>query len=229
VSRPQHPFQQAENGELDGPDVLVSETARVVASLISCLPRDAVVDLRRLIQRRLTALNPHAVRYARLGLLVEIVSVGTGEVPSSADYEELRREKSLIGESWPAQASLSVAYGGWVNAVKAAMYLAFDGSSAQRSAASGHHRLSNARGPVLAYSHDEAVSALRECAQALGVWPTEHEYDEWRRLTAELTRLSGNASKRYPSRAAWKRLFGGWQAFEARALRAERSAEDDRS
>ena len=216
---PDTPAQPGRAADASSSGVQVSETARVVAALIPSLPPATVKDLARLIQRRLTMLDPRLDRYARLGLLIDIVSVGTGEVPPTYGYEDERRLRTEAGETWPAQSSLSEAYGGWVRAVKAAMYLAFDGSSSKQPA-THHNRLAPGRRCRPTYSHGEATAALNMCADTLGLWPTEYEYDDWRRLSGDLARRAGRPAPRFPSRPSWIRLFGSWQAFEEAALRA---------
>jgi hypothetical protein len=190
-----------------------SEVAHLIANLIPALPERTLADLRRLLQRRLTAFDNLDVRYARLGLLIDIVSTGTGEVPTTRAYEGERERRASCGETWPVHSTLSVAYGGWVRAVRAAMLLWRDGSSS-RTANSNHHF-----GDRPPYTHEEAVRAMLVCRDTLGVWPTEGEYDDWRRLARELARSSGRPEPRLPGRSAWVRLFGSWQAFERRARR----------
>lgn len=190
----------------------VSEAAELIARLIPVLPERTVADLSRLLQRRLTNFDYKAVRYARLGLLIDIVSAGTGELPSTRDYECQRERRMQTGETdWPTHSTLTVAYGGWVRAVRAAMLLWLDGSSS-RTPNSNHH---NSFEP--AYGHQEAVDAVRACRDALGLWPTEWEYDEWRRVSRELARNSGCPYPRYPGRGVWRKLFGTWEALVARA------------
>lgn len=196
----------------------VSEAAELVARLIPVLPERTVVDLARLLQRRLAAPSATTLRYARLGLLIDIISDGTGEVPSTRRYESERARRAETGEAWPVHSTLCVAYGGWVRAVRAAMLLHRDGLQA-RTAASHHHH--GFRQP---YRHEEAVDALIKCRETLGVWPTEWEYDDWRLLCRERARNSGAPEPRYPERAAWRRLFGSWEAFDAAAQR--RSTKD---
>lgn len=197
----------------DQSDMRVSETGRVIEVILSELPEQTVDDLARLIQRRLTMLDVSSIRYARLGLLIDVVSTGTGEVPSTRAYDAARDRAALGGESWPSHSTLVVAYGGWVNAVRAAMMLWIDGSVA-RVPVSNHHRR-----PERAYRLEEATGALLACSDALTVWPTEQEYEEWRRLSREMARNAGLPYPRYPSRQSWRKLYGNWPAFEAAARR----------
>lgn len=191
----------------------VSEAARVIAAVIPSLPSDEVADLGRLIQRLLTTMDHREKRYARLGLLVRIVSERTAEVPTVADYDDLREAGRDRGEGWPSHTALCNAYGGWVNAVRAAMRLVWEGSSAQ-TPHSNHHRKFE-----LAYSREEAVEAFLDCRDVLVCWPSEYEYDDWRLLGRELARRAGKPAPRHPSTPVWKRLFGSWAEFEKAARR----------
>lgn len=205
------------------PDQLsrVSGEARAISALLPALSPDELNDLKRLIQARLTSFNEHQRRFARLGLLVEMVCTRSGEVPETGEYEGLRKSREREGEEWEHATTLSRAYGCWPKAVRAAMRLAFDGSSAR---VPSKYRTDT---PPAGYTPDEAVNAFLKCLDVLAVWPTEPEYEEWRRLANDLARVAGNRPLRYPSRAAWLRLFGSWQAFEATARRQYRSRSDE--
>ncbi|HEX3803216.1 MAG TPA: hypothetical protein VHV75_10280 [Solirubrobacteraceae bacterium] len=192
----------------------VSETAIVIAELIPHMSPETVEDLGRLIQRRLTMLDTRAERYARLGLLIDIVSERTGEVPSVARYRELRAVREPAGERWPSDTALSTAYGGWVNAVRVAMELVWNGASVKTPRSTHHQKIS------APYSGEEAVAAFLVCCEALGCWPTEYEYEDWRVLSRELARRAGMPEPRYPATKTWKRLYGGkWHHFEAAVRR----------
>ncbi len=192
----------------------VSEMARVIAELVPSLPVETVVDLGRLVQRRLTMVDSHATRFARLGLLIDMVSEESGEVPSTDAYDRLRAERLSAGEVWPAHSTLCVAFGGWVGAVRTAMLLVLDGS---RSPVPARNHYRDAK-PV--FSLQDCVAAFIDCSRSLGVWPTEHEYEEWRRLSRELARLAGKPYPHYPSAQSWRRLFGPWVSLETAARRA---------
>lgn len=193
----------------------VSEAAELVASLIPALPEETVLDLGRLLQRHLTTFSPQETRYVRLGLLIDLVSDGSGVVPTTREYETARAERAALGETeWPAHSSLHAAYGTWTKAVRAAMLLWRDGTGARVPASNHHHEF---RGM---YSYDEAVAALQACRDAIGAWPTEGEYREWRQTARELARNAGVPYARHPSGQAWRRLFGIWAQFLAAAQRA---------
>jgi hypothetical protein len=189
-----------------------SPKIEVVIGLIPFAPKDVRVALGRLVQRRLTTFNQHEARWARLGLLVRIVSVGTGDVPSVQLYTDRRSEAAEVGEDWPTASTLSVAYGGWTFAVRAAMRLWLLGTESRVSDAR-HHQI----GVKRAYRPHEACEALRSCRETLGAWPTEFEYEDWRRAARLLAHACGQPAPRLPSRPAWMRLFGSWPAFETEA------------
>jgi hypothetical protein len=196
----------------------VSEAAELVASLIPVLPDETVLDLGRLLQRHLTTFSSQATRYARLGLLIDLVSDGSGVVPTTREYEAARAERAALGETdWPAHSSLHAAYGTWTKAVRAAMLLWRDGTGARVPASNHHHEF---RGM---YSHDEAIGALQACRDAIGDSPTEGEYREWRQTARELARNAGVPYARHPSGPAWRRLFGTWTQFLAAAQRSAAS------
>jgi hypothetical protein len=202
----------------------VSEVALFIAKLIPQLPEETIEDLVRLLRRRLTASDKHRLRYARLGLLIDLVSVGTGELPSTRLYEEERAKRAAAGENdWPAHSTLNAAYGSWVMAVQAAMLLWRDGSGASVSS-SNRHRGANAR-----YSYEEATAALVACYEQVGQWPTEYEYDEWRRISRDLAHKSGVRLPRYPDKGTWLRMFGDWDAFDAAAKRRRARTHRDAS
>ena len=195
--------------------------ARAVRAMLPALSPDERTDLKRLIQHLLTSFNEHERRYARLGLLVEMVlSPRTGEVPPTRLYDELRDLRRLEGEEWEDSTTLSRAYGGWPKAVRAAMRFAFNGTAGR---VPSKYRTEPSPDP---YTHDEATDAFLTCVDTLGFWPTEPEYDEWRVLANDLARRAGNPLPRYPSRTPWRRLFNTWTAFEAASRRAHRQRQD---
>lgn len=192
----------------------VSEVAHFISKLVAALPVDVVDELVRLLRRRLTMVDTHQIRYARLGLLIDLVSVGTGEIPSTRVYEDERARRAQAGEThWPTHSTLHAAYGSWVKAVEAAMLLWRDGPSARVSFSNAHHER------VPRYSYDEVVDALVSCYQQIGTWPNDVEYDEWRRIARELARNSGTPTPRYPNRGAWKGVFDRWELYLAAAKR----------
>lgn len=197
--------------ETSGP----SEVAHFVASLVPALPAQTAADLRRMLARQLSMYNPSVVRHQRLGLLIDLIACGTGEVPTTRQYEDLRAERTERGEQWPAHSSLHAAYGSWLNAVRAAMWLHRDGLGAKVPAAN-HHRSYTAP-----YLRDEVVDAITACRDALGTWPTDSEYDEWRLLSYDLARNTGNPTPRLPQGNVMRRLFGSYDdAFRAAKRRS---------
>jgi hypothetical protein len=106
------------------PSPRISETARVIEALIPELPEETRTHLGRLIQAKLTVTDRHVRRYARLGLLAQMTSTGTGEVPTLRDYEAERERRAAAGEAWPSSDTLIQGHGSWVAAVKVAMRLA---------------------------------------------------------------------------------------------------------
>jgi hypothetical protein len=197
----------------------VSEAAELIARLIPHLPEKTVLDLGRLLQRHTTRSNPGAARYVRLGLLMELVADGNGVLPATREYEAQRATRVNGGEDqWPAHSTLINAYGTWVRAVRAAMLLVRDGTSSKVSSANHHSKFEPS------YSLKEVLDALIACRDAIGEWPTEGEYTEWRRAARDLARNAGKPAPRYPVRNAWARIFPGWEEFLTAAKRAAEAA-----
>lgn len=197
----------------------VSEAAELIARLIPHLPEKTVLDLGRLLQRHTTRPDPGGARYVRLGLLMELVADGHGVLPATREYEAERAMRVSRGEDqWPAHSTLINAYGTWVRAVRAAMLLVRDGTSSKVSSANHHTRFEPS------YSLKEVLDALIACRDAIGEWPTEGEYTEWRRAARDLARNAGKPAPRYPVRGAWARIFPGWEEFLAAAKRAAEAA-----
>jgi hypothetical protein len=78
-------------------DQSASDVAWALAELVPAIPEPTAVDLKRLLSRSLTNPSPAERREARLGLVIELVSDGQGQVPAVADYEEARQERAARG------------------------------------------------------------------------------------------------------------------------------------
>ncbi len=205
----------------------VSEAAAFVASMLPALPEQTTRDLRRLLARKLTLPSPAEIRYQRLGLLMDLLAASQGEVPTVATYSDAREERKVAGKAagrptgqddWASASTLIEAYGSWTRAVRTAMWLHRDGSASQTPASVRPHAGKRA------YSHDEALTAVRLCRDAIGgAWPTESEYDDYRLLARELAGEAGQSFDRHPTRGTLARLFGPWPATLEAASARERA------
>lgn len=186
-----------------------TEAAQVLAQMVAdraAFPEAAVRDLARLLGHGLAVHSVARERSTRLGLLVDLVSSVSGEFIDTATYEAAREQRSKAGEEWPAASTLSRAYGHWLAAVRAAMRFWFDGGQA-RVASSHRHACRHA-----GYRPREIAAALRRCRDELGAWPTEWEYEEWRRVCRELSRRAGLPEPRLPSMPVVRKACGSFEA-----------------
>jgi len=187
-----------------------SETAQTIAALVrdaEACPAEAAQQLARLLAHSLASPSTADRREARLGLLIDLVSSGTGEFVRSEDYETERERRRARGEEWPAASSLSRAYGHWLTAVRAACRYWFDGG--QSRVCSDHH---HAR-PTKSYKPQEIRSALLQAQAELDVgsdgWPSEWEFYEWSTIKRRLARQTGQPC-RLPGRKQIRKAFGSY-------------------
>lgn len=192
-----------------------SELAEGLAMVARSLSPDAAADVERLLAHAVGLPKPAVLREARLGLLIEMVSDGSGLVPSVRDYLAAREQRRQRGEQWPAPSSLIAAYGSFLTAVKAAMKLATLGTPA-RVAPSHHH----SREPSKAFTRTEAAAALRAFHDKHGYWPRSQEWGDWSALSRRLARQHGRPDPRLPNLTALRRLFGTFERAIVVARRA---------
>ncbi len=193
----------------------VSEMARVIAELVPSLPVETVVDLGRLVQRRLTMVDSHATRFARLGLLIDMVSEESGEVPSTDAYDRLRAERLSAGEVWPAHSTLCVAFGGWVGAVRTARCCWCWTGRAPR------YRRGTIIGMRSRCSHFRiALRRSSIAAVRLGSGPPSMSMRSGAGSPGSLPAWRASRNPHYPSAQSWRRLFGPWVSLETAARRA---------
>ena len=206
-----------------------TETAQALARLVSdrgAFPDEAARHLAELLQHSLAEPSAGGRREARLGLLIDLVSVGTGEFVRSERYEEERSQRRRHGEEWPAASSLSRAYGHWLSAVKAASRYWFEGGRARVASSHTHAR------PSDSYQPREIRNALLGAQTDLGMqsgtggesgdggsWPTEWEYLEWAQIKRRLARRAGT-SCRLPSAKAIRKAYGTYERAVAATARA---------
>lgn len=186
-----------------------SEVAQNLAALVPAMTEKVAQDLKRLLGRTLTLPTPAELREARLGLLIDLVLELEGEVPSIELYNRQRaRRLAGSGEKWPAHTTLIRAYGStWLVAVKAAMRVAFEGSSHHVSQDNHHRKF------VKPYKREEYIGAVLECAESIGATPSLMEYNDWTILMRRSHRLAGQPDPRLPSRETVLKFWGSWWRF----------------
>lgn len=136
----------------------------------SAVPDLAAQDLLRLLGHSLATRSTAERRWGQLGLLIELVSSGTGEFITSTAYEEarLRRRREAASQDaadkkWPTASALSRAYGHWLKALRAACRFWFDGGRGRVPADYAHTK------HIQSYHPQEIVSALLLAQQELGL------------------------------------------------------------
>lgn len=193
-----------------------TEGAQLLSRLVAWFPDDVKQPLRRLLSHDLAVPTPGAARQLRLGLLMDMVSAGTGEVPRVDDYEEERARRSKQGEKFPAHSTLHEHYGSWVSAVAAAMALVWRGSAARVPASRKTQRSHSA-----SYTRAEVIAALTEARNVLGGWPDEQVFFDYNTVERELRRMHGDTGPRLPTRGPIRRLFGDFSTALTAAQRLE--------
>jgi hypothetical protein len=179
--------------------------ALALAALVPTMSVEGATDLKRLLGHSISLPSPAELREARLGLLIDLVENGSGEVPSVEAYEGVRSKRRDEGETWPAATTLIHAYGGhWLAAVRSAMRVAFE-SRRRVPSDYAHARLR------ASYTREECLAAFVASSEALGSEPSMQEYLEWAALTRRLNRLSGRPDPRLPGR---KQIMKAWGTYE---------------
>lgn len=185
-------------------DLAVSAQAASFVALVPNLPEQTLRDLERLLLADLASPSGAELREAGLGLLIEMVADGSGEVPPTEDYDRLRDERQLTGERWPDSTTLIRAYSNtWTIAVRAAMRLSFEGSAARVA-----HTHKHGRGRGHDYTREEVLAALvwfRD--EHNGRWPEATQFYAWGEQLRRAARKGGHPDPRIPTRPVVHRLF----------------------
>jgi hypothetical protein len=188
------------------------EAAQTIEALVAALPEEAGRQLHRLLRHAIAAPTAAQRRERQLGLLLQIVSEGTGEVPSTDDYENRR---ATAPDDWPHYSTLIRKYGHWLKAVQVAMRMHKLGGAARAPSSFAHG------GARRGYTRIEVCHAIEDFERRFGELPTEWEFEEWRRLARQLARAAGSPEPRIPGLKQIRTLFGTY----ARAV--EVTAEGD--
>jgi hypothetical protein len=204
--------------QFDATDLEVSPQASALIHLVPGLSEETLRNVERLLVADLAAPTSAELREARLGLLIEMVSDGTGEIPRAEDYDALRAEREVLGEKWPHSTTLSRGYSdSWPLAVRAAMRLAFDGPTSR--VAHTHTR----RGSHSPYRREEVIAALlRFRDEHSGRWPSASQFFDWGESLRRAARTGGLEDPRIPTQKALRRHFKRFSlAITAAQLAAE--------
>lgn len=185
-----------------------SDVAQWVAAMIrdpEIVPRDAVVDLRRLLGHGLADPPAAARRWDSLWLLVALIAKREGLLPTTREYEDARREHEAEA---PTASALVKRYGHWLAASKAAGRL----MQLQPSGPAWSERRRYRR----PYRPREVTLAIARFYHSFGVWPSREEYNEWSGISRRTARSCGAPDPRLPSATVVTRLYGTYD----RALQA---------
>lgn len=133
-------------------------------------------------------------RVARcIAALREVSELLGGKSPSIEEFRRLRNENYEVG--WPSDGSIRRHLGGdWNTAL----------TKARLDAVPEHLAVATRNSPL--YTSEEAITALKQCAEELGKVPNEHEYVLWARRD-DVRRRPGRRPLSYN---VLKRLFGGY-------------------
>jgi hypothetical protein len=193
-----------------------TEFAREMALLVRRLDVNAREQLRQLLGHDLAVPSVGERREAVLGLLIELVSDGSGVVPTVAEYAAARSREAAVGRDWPSPSMLSAHFGDWLGAVRSATLLVVRGPASRVPASRGAWFDRPAE-----YSRDEVCRAIAQCADSSGEWPSDVLFTEWRR-TVRLVALAAGCTDevRVPGRKAMMRHFGTYSNALDAAKRA---------
>lgn len=180
------------------------EAAQVIAALVTALPDETLRQLDELLAHSIAAPKAAERREASLGLVIEMVSVGTGEVPSSQDYEQLRVRRRQAGQQWPTARRLTKLYGHWLRVVRAAMRLVAVGAHARVKERPADSSFSET------YSREEVLVALKRFHRRFKTWATPWEFLEWAQLERAHARRHGLADPRIPGMKQITKRFGAY-------------------
>lgn len=202
-------------------DNRIHPAARFIARNVRYWDPVAAFHLLEALSHNLATLFPPRERYAKLGLLIRLISVGTGEVPPVEAYDAARTAAKKLGENWPSRSDLIYSYGSWSKAVKAAMETFY--GQGRVSTSTRHARLDK-----VAYTNDEIVEQLLVCRASIGFEPNQWEYEEWARVARLLRRRAGQVP-RIPGLVQIRKAFGSFDnaAIVARNIHQQRGGADD--
>lgn len=199
-------------------DLTVSPAAAALIDLVPALSFSTLHAIERGLLAELALPSGAELREARLGLLLFMLRDGSGMVPRTEDYDQLRAEREALGESWPHSTTIIRAYShSWRVAVRAAMRLLHDGPEARVA-----HRHTG-RGLADDFERDEVLQALvRFRDEHDGRWPLSTQFFDWGEYERRAALAAGRPVPRVPSRSAFRRHFKRFElGLAAARLRSE--------
>lgn len=194
-----------------------TEAAQLIAALVPALPMDDARDLARLLGHQIAAPSRASIREARLGLLIELISLqGDFTLPSEDNYTDLRAERAASGEDWPTSRTLVSAFGHWLKAGDAAVnHVRGHNANGQRIRVAASNKHCRRHTP---YSRQDVMDDIKRARLALGYWPSEWEYEEFTRVTRRLARKYSEPKHRITGIKQVRTWFGDYP----RAVQASR-------
>ena len=186
--------------------------AKPVVVMLDHLNQEALAELARAMECSLRPVpTPAQRRVAELGFLASLLNEIEPAPGWSFSMIERWRYDELRNAEAPSSALLVRRYGSWRGACYAAFGLQSDG----RWIGPGRPWPSTTpnRRYEWRYTRDDALKALRECADDLGRRPSDHVYRRWRREKRREAHRKGMIV-RLPSAGVIYRLYprtrGGW-------------------
>lgn len=158
----------------------ISAAAYLLGDAAEHLPEETAFELFEAISHILAAPDPVVLRHAKLGLVVDLIRIGTGEFPKYQVYDALRKERyERFGEEWPSSTTLCDIYFGWLYVVRAAMEIYLGRGNVARRPHLGSFENTS-------YTRHEIDIAIKRCHDEIGFWPTEWEYSDWSYLSRQI-------------------------------------------
>ncbi len=195
-----------------GCDADADEAARVLVAMLPYVERVAVAELHALLSHHLAEHRPVGDRERRLGLLCDLIDQGT--LPSASAYTEAREREAAEGRNWPAQSSLTEAFGSYERALSTAVRYSERRAGGRGAGAPVHHD----RRWTKTYTRQEIIEAIRRCRDdlALASWPGSTVFFSYADAGRRAARLTGGDDPRLPTRKQLRRCFESYaQAVDA--------------
>jgi Homing endonuclease associated repeat len=179
-------------------EVFASETAKVVWNAILALKPSDQFEVLTHLQIRLAAgdvkADSHDLRVLGAQAALRRAAEVLGHSPSVEEYRSLRSEHKDAG--FPSDGTIRRILGGsWNDAL----------ASAHLQTVEGGDMVIASLG--VAFTRDELIAGLRECAQELGMAPSVPQYLGWARRPEVRRRANGRRARAIE---AYNRVFGSW-------------------
>lgn len=176
-------------------------------------------QLLRLLEDSLAEPRVSEKRYARIGLMVEMI-LEAGLLPTGEEYDDRVRQERLAGRDWPDRRSLCRAYGRWEQVVYAVVRFLNQGSSARVPISNKHGYDRPAPGT---YNPRLIAKWAIRCRDFLQRWPSHAEFERWAKAQRASARAAGQPLPHVPSNKPIFKAFPAWDAVIAFAMKYEES------